>query len=934
MKINLKLTLTLLLMAIMPAVAISAADPALVSGKLPNGLAYYIYRNTDPAGRADFFLTRSVGSIVENENERGLAHFLEHLAFNGTEHFPGNSLISWLESVGVKFGENLNAYTSIDETVYNICKVPVARESVVDSCLLVLRDWSCGLTLNDDDIEAERGVIKGEWRHRNGASNRLLQKAAPRIYGDSPYGRRMPMGLMEVVENCPPQLLRDFYRRNYTPDTEAVIVVGDIDPVAIQEKIVSVFSGIEGRLGSGIVDRSVAYGLPLTAIAESDPEQPTEMVQLFFKHPAVKSPGTEEKVRSQIVSSILTSMLVERFDRLELREASSVTDIGIGDTKFLLSEPMRALLVRGNAMPGKVTEAVKDLYYEIRRARELGFDQAEFSHAVDEQKREAANDLERQRSRTSTKIARTISGCYLRGEELSTPQEIYDMRMSVLDAISKEDIENYLRSIVNTDGRDVLILHYTKMPEYTGDRAEKNLCDAFAEVNTRPLEAYSPELPVLELGFTEPVAGDIVTSDPDGIFSTEVLSLSNGIKVYLRKSSDKPGQIYLRGIGTGGLSCNYSEADAPSLKLFNDAVAVSGVGDMSNSDLRRYLHGKDMKVAAMASNTEETIEFSTTRGLLEDAFRLMYLKVTDTRPDTTAFRTLISSKKTQLANRKNNPVQAMGDSITRNVYSRHPLGALPTADMLSRVDYGKIMDVFHDRFKDFSDFRFYIAGDFDSDSVKNLVKRYVASLPAGGRIERSRDIGYRFSPTMDVEFSRPMQTPVSVVYQFRHAPEAYSLQNVVFASAVGQLLKARLLRVLREEKGWTYSLTTHGSVTAGMNGDDPSEFMMPVYVKVDPAHTAQAASVIDSVLDEMASGRIEDEEVEKVKEYMLKNIADNRQDNAYWLLALRQHDRHGMDMDSGYEQCVGNLNPSSLSGFLKPLLKSSSVLRITMTPEG
>ena len=921
-----------IVLAVIAGIPSYAADTNVVSGKLPNGLTYYIYHNESPSGRADFFLSRGVGSIVEREDERGLAHFLEHLAFNGTKHFPGNSLIGWIESIGVKFGENLNAFTSVDQTVYNICKVPTARESALDSCLLILRDWSCDITLADEDIDAERGVIKGEWRHRNSASNRLLQRAAPRIYGSSLYGQRLPMGLMSVVETFPPQRLRDFYNRNYTPDTEAIIVVGDIDVKKMEKKIRKMFGSIKKAKTPVVTDRSVETGMPFMAVAEADPEQTTEMVQLFFKHPAVEGLTQQQEARAELVSSLLTAMLVERFDRLELQPDAPATNIGVGDTRFLISEPMRTLLVRGAVRRGNAAKAVAAFYTEIKRARDFGFSATEFEEARKQIAEDLATTLEKDRDRSNTVIARSISKAFLHGDTLNTPQEEHDLRVSQFDNITLDEVVAYLRSIVNTDGTDALVLLYTNDADAAGEKGEQVLKDAFFAVNSLTLEPYNPEEAPVELKLNEPTPGKVVSVEENGPFGTSVVTLSNGLKAYLRPSKEKPGQIYFRGIGMGGLSQDYSEADAGSLKLLNEAVATSGVGEMTNSELRRFTQGKELKVSAMVSNTEETIEFSASPATLEDAFRLAYLKMTDVRRDDKAYAALIASKENSLANRRLNPIQTMGDSITCNVYSHHPLGGQPTAEMLASVDYDTMLRIYRDRFADFADFRFYVTGDFDTDSVKMMLERYVASLPVNGRMEKPRDIGYRFSPSKDVTFSRSMETPVAVVYQFRHTPTEYNLQNVIYASAVGQLLKARLLADLREKRGWTYAITTHGAITAGMNGDDPSEFMMPVYVKVDPDHYAEAAQIIDATLADMAAGNITPQELDKVKEYMLKSVADSRKDNAYWLVVLRQYDKTGLDMDSGYEDCVANLSPQTVSAFLGKVLAGAQTLRLTMTP--
>ncbi len=916
-------TSLLLASAALPA---RAADPALITGRLDNGLTYYIYPNKTAPGRADFFLSRGIGSLVEREDERGLAHFLEHIAFNGTRHFPGNSIITWLENNGVKFGADLNAHTAIDETVYNISRVPVTRRSALDSCLLILRDWSCDLTLDDKEIDAERGVIKSEWRHRNTASNRLLQRAAPRIYPGSLYGRRLPMGLMEVVENFQPQTLRDFYRRNYTPDNEAIIVVGDVDAVYVEQKIRSLMKDMPAGQRQEMPGASVEMGTPLNVVALSDPEMSVESIQLMIKHPRLSEP------RAEMLSALLTTLLLPRLDALELNPDSPVGNIGIGDNRFMLSEGTGALMLRGNITGGDAPGAAKALHTELLRALRHGFSAGE----TDEARRIIADELKsklaKAEKRTNTDIASAISRSWLKGEELNTPLQDYEEAMKALEALTAADATKYLREILHPDGTDVVILRYSRMPGEEGARAEKAIADAFLSASSSEIAPFNAPLPLASIEMTAPVAGKVTKTGEKGPFDTEIITLSNGLKVYLRPSAEKPGQIFLRGAGPGGLSQNYSDADAPSLKLLNDVMAVSGAGNMDNAALRRFLNGKDLKVSAMVSNTEETIEFASSPGELENAFRLLYLKATAPKRDDKAFTNLMVSRRQATAGRLMNPVQSMGDSITMNVYSRHPLSTQPDSTGLGLISYDHILEVFADRFSDFSDFTFYMLGDFERDSVIPLLARYIAPLPVKGRIERPRDIGYRFSPSLTIDFSKEMETPVAVVYQFRHTPAEYSLQDVIMASATGQLLKARLLADLREKRGITYSITTHGAIAANMNGTDSPQFMMPVYVKVDPAHTDEAALAIDETLADMAGGEITDAELDKVKEYMLKSVRDSRRENAYWLMVLQRLGKTGLDMDTDYEKKVGALTPAGVSQWLSNILAAPETIRITMRP--
>lgn len=908
------------------AMAMRAAEPTPIEGRLDNGLTYFICPNRSTPGRADFFLSRKIGSLAERENERGLAHFLEHIAFNGTRHFPGNSIISWLESNGVKFGADLNAHTAIDETAYNISRVPVSRQSALDSCLLILRDWSCDLTLDDKEIDAERGVIRSEWRHRNTAANRLLQRAAPRIYGRSLYGRRLPMGLMEVVDSFPPQLLRDFYRHNYTPDNEAIIVVGDVDADYVERKIKSLMGNMPRATQAVEHDRTVEMGTPLNVVALADPELGVESVQLMMRHPRRR--GAE----AEMLSALTTELMLPRLDALELEPESCAGNIGIGDGRFMLSDGVQALTLRANVDRGNASQTIYSLMKEVMRAHRLGFTEEEVRRAKQAIRGELEAELTKGRKRTNTDIARAISSAWLAGEQPSTPEEDYRAKCAALDSLTAADVAEYLKRIVHPDGTDVAILSYSRVPANEGAEAEKRIAEGFERAVNEKSEPFVAAAVADRISIIEPAPGCIVASGGQGPFGTEVITLSNGLKMYLCQNKEKPGKVILRGSGPGGLSQEYAAGDAASLKLINEVMAASGAGEMDNAALRRFLNGKDLKVSALVSNTAETIEFSSSTAELENAFRLLYLKATAPAADRKAFEALMQQRKASAVGRRRSPIHAMGDSITFNVYSRHPLAVQPDSAALAGVDYDRILQVYRNRFSEMSDFAFYMIGDFDRDSVIPLIERYIASLPCAGRIEKPRDIGYRFAPSTCIDFTKEMSTPVAVVYQMRHARAPYSLESVISASAIGQLLKSRLLADLREKRGITYGITTHGSIAAAINGDDAPEFMMPVYVKVDPQHTYEASAAIDSTLADMAAGNITKAELDKVKAYMLKNVRDGRHDNAYRLLALQRYVESGLDLDTDYEATVEALTPATLAARLAEILARCQTIRITLHP--
>lgn len=866
----------------------------LRTGTLHNGLTYYIRTNNNPVGTADFFLAQRAGSVNETDEERGLAHFLEHMCFNGTEHFPGNSLISWLESNGVKFGKNLNAYTSTDETVYNISKVPVKRTEVMDSCLLILRDWCAGLTLDSKAIDDERGVIENEWRHRNSAANRQLERVLPSIYPGSIYGERMPIGKMDIVKNFKPKTLKNFYSKWYYPGNQAVIVVGDIDADYAERKIKEMFGNIK-RKGTKInALPEVASNKEIIVVSESDPEQTTNLIQLHFRHP---------EYDNEVAADLAGTMLASRFDEIELDPECPHTYLGVGETKFLLSTGVKSLVMRGVAKPGRAADAVKTWYTELSRALRHGFTSEELESAKKQMAKNLSNKKLKASKTGNTEYARMYVRNFL---DNSAPVEIEtecDNKLAAMQAVTLNDANKYLKEVVDPSGKNVILISYSPEKDNFPKVSPEDLKMTFLSVNDLALEPFVASNDNGVILEKEPAPGKITASKPYIFDGTTEYNLSNGIKVIAWQADDVPGQIFIRGIGTGGLSQNYREEDAPTLKMINETLAACGAGKRSANELKKLALGRKINTSVNISNTEEIVESSTIREDMEDAFRLIYQKSTDLKLDLPSVRAMLAAERNKLRNQHVNPIQVMGDSIHRNVYSRHPLGAKTTIELIDQVNPELAIDVYRDRFSDMSDFIFYIAGDFNKDSLENCLERYIASLPTNGRIETAKDINYRFTrANQTIDFIREMSSPVGVVYNFYTGAGEYNLPNVIAATSFGQILKNRLLAELREKRGWTYSVQGHCSVTAGMNGTDSPSVMMPSYIKVEPGHENETNEFVNATVLDMMKNGVTKEELDKVKEYLAKSYKENVTDNAYRLVVMRANERFGQDMHTNYLQ--------------------------------
>ena len=915
-------------------------DTAVHRGTLPNGLTYYLLQNDTPSGNADFFLAQRVGSINEDDDQRGLAHFLEHLCFNGSTHFPGNSLISYLESIGVKFGANLNAYTSTDKTVYNICKVPTARQTTVDSCLLILRDWCRDLTLSDEEIDKERGVIKSEYRHRGAsASNRMLEKAAPEIYAGSRYGHRLPIGLMEIVENCPYSAIRNYYDKWYHPENQCVIVVGDIDVNAVEKKIATLFSDIPAHTPTPLpCDIAIPDNKDMIVSVQQDKEQAKPMVQLYIKHHGVadEEANTIAEVRHDYELGLISQMLAERFDELEQQPDAPFTNLGVGDVSFLLASNPKAFVVRAFAKPGRENDCMKAYASILKQASRHGFTETELGRAKLEARADIDSRFANRDHRDNTAIARRLVNHFLDGGELMSEEAYYKMMKGVERTTKLEDVNNRLRSIVNDDNLNLVALAYLPENDDNSGNAvtRESLRDAYLSVDSSSLEAYVDNFGQSSILNEMPKEGKVASMEKMPLFDSEKWTLSNGINVYVRQSAESPDQIIIAAQSPGGFSQKYDASQAANYQVCNDVLAVSGFGGHSSSELRKLLVGKKANVSVSVGNMDETLSVVTTPRDLETAMQMLYLKATAPCRDDKAFETWMANKRMSLESRNNGPVNEMGDSIHANVYSRHPLGCKLHLSDLDNISYDEILAIHKDRFGDMSDFSFFVAGNFDRDSLATFLGKYVASLPTAGRMEKPKDIGYRYTPTaFSSIYERDMETPVAITYNFYHNPVAYNLQNVVNTHAIGQILKTKLMEDLREEKGWTYGVQTHCGISAGMNGADPASLLMPVYIKVEPGHEAETREIVGAKVAALATpGNITDEEVLKVKQGMLKDIVENRKDNSYWTTVMRMYDKFGEDMDSGYEGYAESLTPATLAGFAAANILPATRIQLTMQP--
>ena len=627
-------------------------DPTVRTGTLPNGLTYFVKHNNYPEHRADFFIAQRVGSLQEKESQRGLAHFLEHMCFNGTKHFPGNSLISYMESIGVKFGANLNAYTSTDETVYNISNVPTERRSALDSCFLVLADWGHNLTLDGKEIDKERGVIEGEWRMRTGANYRLLEKSGPQLYPGNLYGERMPIGLMSVVKNFKHKELRNYYKQWYHPANQCIIVVGDIDPDYAVSKIVELFANVKSPKNFTPVEQVVVPdNEQIISCIETDREQNLLSVRLLFKHDGLDGDdkSTTLYFQDEYIKRMISSMLNSRLSDLAHQPDAPFTTVHATDRSYMLAKSRDAFQLIGVSKSGKASETMQWMAREVERAMRHGFTQGELRRARLNYE-SALDKMYRERDKYSnTAYCRDFVRAYLEGEPIPSIETQNDIMRKIMNDVTLEQINAYMPRLISTTERNVVLVTFAPESEASTLPTRQGLIDAYRAGRAQQVEPYIDTLKTDHLLEAEPQAGSIVTQRTVPEFDAEEWTLSNGVKVLVKPTNIKAGEIIIAGAGPGGLSQNYNAADAASLKAINSVMALSGYGAFSSNDLKKVLAGKDAKMRTFVSKTEEGFQGSASRASLETAMQLLYLKLTSPQKDVNAFNAFLEQNRNRIA---------------------------------------------------------------------------------------------------------------------------------------------------------------------------------------------------------------------------------------------------------------------------------------------
>ena len=908
-------------------------DPDVRIGKLDNGLTYYIRHNAWPEQRAEFYIAQKVGSIQENDDQRGLAHFLEHMAFNGSKHFKGNELLRWCESIGVKFGTDLNAYTSIDQTVYNISNVPTTRESITDSCLMILWDWADGLLLEQEEIEKERGVIHEEWRLRTSAQMRMLERDLPKLYPDSKYGHRMPIGLMEIIDNFERPFLQSYYEKWYRPDNQAIIVVGDLDVDQVEQKIKTMFSQIAKPAADAakVVMEPVPDNDQPIVVIDKDKEQRYNTVDVMIKHEAV--PDSMKTSMAYLVANYMKScalgMLNDRLGEIAQQPDCPYLQASVGDGAYLLSRSKDALEIGVVPKDGQMNEALKRVYEEVRRAAEFGFTATEYGRS----KANTLSALDKQYSNKDKRYNSSFVSQYvqhfLANEPIPSIDDYYQVSKQLVPAIPLELINQLMKELVPASDSNMVVLSFNQEKDGAVYPTEEGLMGAIHDARNTKLEAYVDNVKDEPLMTVMPKKGTIKKEVKNALFDYTELTLSNGVKVLLKKTDLKKDQVILTGEGFGG-SALYGAADYANIKMFDDVVEASGLAGFSHTELIKALAGKIAGATLSMSAQRTNVNGSSTPNDVETMLQLVYLYMTgDIKKDQQSVDQLMQTMEVQLKNRLLQPEAVFSDSLNGTL-TRHN-DRFKSLDMkdLKDVNYDRILQMAKERTANAAAFTFTICGNYDEATIRPLIEQYLGSLPSQKKIVKGKDVSTDFEGVVINNFVHKAETPKCIgviVWNSKKMP--YTLEGCIQASMAGQILSMEYLKKIREDASAAYTVGCSGSMS---RDDFNTEATLYVYCPMKPEKADTALTIMRGEVEAIIKG-CDPDKLQKVKEYMLKNFSDQQKQNSYWMGRMNIWRKWGLDFHTDYEKLVNAQTPESIGAFVKKLVDAGNRAEVVMMP--
>lgn len=906
-------------------------DTTVRIGHLPNGLTYYLKYNNWPENRACFYLAQRVGSLQEEDNQRGLAHFLEHMCFNGSEHFPGNSIDRFFECFGAKNG--VNAYTSIEETVYNIDDIPTnIGQGKLDSCLLVLYDWANGLTLDSMEIEKERGIVHEEWRSRRSAISRIYERQLPRLYPNSKYGHRNPIGMMEIVDHFKHQELRDYYEKWYNPENQCVVVVGDIDVDDIESKIKQLFGGITPKSQPGkVVKEEVADHSGIIYSIDHDKELQGNSVFLAFKHKAY-TPEQRKYLgywRDISKTNAALSMLDIRFDDEALKPDCPYLSATVGDSDYFLSSTKAAFQLSCETKDGMQAKALTELLAECRRAAEFGFTEEEYQRYQAERISQLNDLLMSADKRESSDLVEEYYYNYLYGTNMASVEDYVAIMKQIISSTTLDEVNQRMKELLPDSNGNMVIGCWNIEKDSIQDPTEKELEAALIAGREAPVTPYVDQLKGARLLNELPQKGSIVKEEAFTDFGYTKLTLSNGAKVFLKQTDIDKSQVLFKAYGRGGWTL-YGEEDDPNIIMLR-SVSFGNNG-LSSSQVEKLLSGKQVSLSQNLNQRNFTLTGSANPVDLETLMQMIHAKFTNVCKDTAAYQKAMKDMMIYLRNRKTDPESAFSDSVSVTSNGHHPRFKLLTEEDLAKVSHDRVLSIIQDQTSAARNYTFIFVGNYNDSTIRPLIEQYLASLPNRKDLPEGPFIKTWLKEDAYCHFKRQMETSKTMVSMDWFTDSIpYSLKNHTIARVVSEILNLLYNQIVREENSATYGCYADYYLTRGEESEYQTGFT--AYCEMKPEKCDSILTLMKNTFFSMAKG-IDQTIFESAKESLLKSFDEMvMTKNGFWIDVMWAKENRGIDTYTERRAITEQLQVSEVIDFVKRFLSQSHFTETLMQPE-
>lgn len=904
-------------------------DPETIVGKLPNGITYYLRHNTEPAGRASFYILRNAGALLEEDDQNGLAHFLEHMAFQGTTSFPGKGIITGLEKHGVAFGQNVNAYTAHNETVYNLSSVPTASESLVDTCLLILHDWSYYLTLEDKEIDGERGVISEEWRTRRTPSFRIQAQTSPVLFKDSKYAVRDVIGSLDVIKNFKYQTIRDFYHKWYRTDLEAIAVVGDIDVKVMEEKIKKMFSTIPAVKNP--TERpffSIPDQKETNYVLATDKEISSTSIgaTIRFRDVSAAEKNTVAYLKEVLITSFYNSMIGTRIREMMQQENPPFMRASIGYGGLVRG--YSAYRISVVPKPNEEALAWEAILKENERIKRFGFTDSELERAKTNMLAGLESAYKQKDKVDNESIMGDIKSHFLEQSPMLAFETYYQLAKELIPTISAKEVSD--KAIVWNAGknRTITISGPTEGEKFLTKEEVLSIWDKTSKATN--LQAYEDKVGGTSLIKRQLKGGTVVSTKKLPKFNATEWVLSNGAKVVYRWADFEKDNVSLYAYSEGGTSL-YDVDMLPAAENASSIVSSFGLGDFDPITLQKMLSGKMAGCGVAINGLSESLSGSATPKDMETMFQLMYLRFEAPRFDQKLFSSMMTRNKLSLSQMKDKPQKMMQDSIRMIMGNYHPRIWLFNENYLDHITLDKLEKVYRDRIKDASDFTFFIVGNADEEQVRLLAEKYIGALKSDYRKETWKDNKVR-GPKGKVSKVIPikLEVPKTTVITSFSKEMKYSIANTIYNSILEGVLQLRYTENIREKEGGTYGV----SVSASSSRIPYSSCSMSMQFDCDPEKADFLKSLIYAETEKIMKTAPTEEEVNKIITNLRKKNEQAKNHNSYWMSVIMSYYIDGTDITDpkNFDEILDQVKPQDIQKFAKKLFKGANITDMMFIP--